>query len=323
VSHCAARRSPSVPCSPFSLAIVSAHHRERDDRGEYRVAASAFVDAYDTRIFVQRSGDPVLPAMVFIAGTAGWSGLWRSPMKEVNALGYQAIAVDMPPFGYSYPASGSYKKSDQGRRLQAVMDALHLREAIIVAHSIGAVPVMVSVFSEPRRFTALVLIDPALVLDGPQTDGRDSRLQQLLRHPWVARPVCQVLPHPWLTRALLERVISEKDRATPELVGVYQHPLTNRDSSAAIAKWLPEVLAGRGQDKSDDLNEHRALAIPVTLIWGETDTITPLSQGRHLQQLIPGSRLVVIPRAGHGPQFEEPARFAAALASALRPSMVR
>lgn len=303
----------------LTLVVLSACYRERQDRTAGHPFGGIFVSAYDTRVFVQRSGDPALPAVVFIAGTAGWSGLWQSAMKEVNDLGYQAVAVDMPPFGYSYPAPGSYEKSEQGRRLLAVMDALNLQQAIVVAHSIGAAPVMESVFSQPQRFTALVLIDPALGLDSPQTDGRDSGLQQLLRHDWIAHTVCQVLTHPWLTTSLLQRVISEKDRATPELVALYQRPLANRDSSAAIAKWLPEVIARRGHDKSDDSSAYASLKLPVTLIWGETDTITPLSQGTHLQQLLPGSHLVVIPRAGHGPQFEEPDQFAAALASALRP----
>jgi len=301
------------------LVVLSARYRERDDRAQHHPAGGIFVNAYDTRVFVQRSGDRGLPVVVFIAGTAGWSDLWHSSVREVNALGYQAVAVDMPPFGYSYPAPGSYEKSEQGRRLLAVMDALNLQKVIVVAHSIGAAPVMESVFSQPQRFAALVLIDPALGLDSPQTDGRDSHLQQLLRHIWIAQPICQVLTHPWLTPSLLRRVLSEKDRATPELVAIYRRPLSNRDSSAAISKWLPEVLAGRGHDRSDDRDAYAGLRFPVTLIWGETDTITPLSQGTHLQQLIPGSRLLVIPRAGHGPQFEEPEQFAAALASALRP----
>jgi pimeloyl-ACP methyl ester carboxylesterase len=302
----------------LTLAVLGARHREREDRTANHPAGGIFVSAYDTRVFAQRSGDPALPAVIFIGGTAAWSDLWQSSMREVNDLGYQAVAIDMPPFGYSYPAPGSYEKSEQGRRLLAVMDALKLQQAIVVAHSIGAAPVMESVFSQPQRFTALVLIDPALGLDTPRTDGRDSRLQQVLRHDWIAHPVCQVLTHPWLTTSLLRRVLSEKDRATPELVALFRRPLANRDSSAAIAKWLPEVIARRGQDRSDDPSSYASLKLPVTLIWGETDTITPLSQGTHLQQLLPGSHLVVIPRAGHGPQFEEPDQFAAALASALR-----
>lgn len=292
--------------------------RERGAREALHPEEGFFVTADDTRLFVQRRGDPHAPAVVFVAGTAGWSGLWEASMTEVVKLGYQAVAVDLPPFGYSYPApSGNYAKQEQGRRLNALLQAMDLTGATIVAHSIGAAPVMEAVFAASGRIHALVLIDPALGLDGPQTDGSDSTLQSLLRHPWVAHPVAAVLTNPWLTAPLLRRVISEKDRATPAWVRIYQRPFVLRGASAGVGQWLPEVLAARGRQRSDDLAAYARLQMPVTLIWGATDTITPIAQGIHLEHLIPGARLVVIPRAGHGPQFEEPELFAAALRDAL------
>jgi pimeloyl-ACP methyl ester carboxylesterase len=211
--------------------------RERAVRETSRPASGDFVAAYDTRIFVQRAGNPNAPAVVFIAGTGGWSGLWTVSMAQAVDLGYQAIAVDLPPFGYSYPVpSGNYSKREQGRRLIAALDTMGLNQVTIVAHSIGAAPVMEAVFSAPARFHALVLIDPALGLDGLQTDGADTALQAALRHSWIARPVCAILTNPLLTASLLRRVISEKDRATPDWVHIYQRPLNSRAASAAIAQ---------------------------------------------------------------------------------------
>ncbi|HME38388.1 MAG TPA: alpha/beta hydrolase [Steroidobacteraceae bacterium] len=298
--------------------LVTAFLRERTAREASRPASGEFVAGYDTRIFVQRAGNPHAPAVVFVAGTGGWSGLWTLSMAHAVDLGYQAIAIDMPPFGYSYPVpSGNYSKREQGRRLLAALDAMGLNQITVVAHSIGAAPVMEAVFSAPARFHALVLIDPALGLDGPQTDGADTTLQAALRHSLLARPVCAILTNPLLTSRLLQRVISEKDRATPDWVRIYQRPLNLRGASAAIAQWLPEVLAARGHAMSDDPGAYSHLEIPVTLIWGATDAITPLAQGMHLERLIPRAKLVIIPRAGHGPQFEEPELFNAALRGAL------
>lgn len=311
-----------MPCAILALLVaagmVTALRRERGDRETLRPANGEFVAAHDTRIFVQRTGNPHAPAVVFISGTAGWSGLWLASMAQVVDLGYQAVAVDMPPFGYSYPApSGNYSKREQGRRLIAVLETMGLTQVTVVAHSIGAAPVMEAVFSEPGRFHAVVLIDPALGLDGPQTDGADTTLQAVLRHPLIGRPVGAILTNPLLTAPLLRRVISEKDRATPDWVQIYQRPFGLHDASAGVGQWLPEVLAARGQERSDDLDAYAKLKIPVTLIWGATDTITPIAQGIHLEQVIPGAKLETIPRAGHGPQLEEPALFRAALRDAL------
>ncbi len=301
-----------------SAALISAMWRERGTRAALRPADGLYVFAYDTQIFIQRRGDPHAPAVLFISGTAGWSGLWQASMAQVAMLGYQAIAVDMPPFGFSVPApSGNYSKREQGRRLLAVLNALGLPQVTIVAHSIGAAPVMEAVFSAPQRFHGLVLIDPALGLDRPQTDGADTSLQAALRHPTIARPVAAILTNPLLTASLLRRVISEKDRATPDWLVIYQRPLELRGASAGVGQWLPEVIAPRGQQRSDDLELYDRLSMPVTLIWGETDTITPMTQGVHLGRLIPSARLVTIPRAGHAPQIEEPELFATALSDAL------
>jgi pimeloyl-ACP methyl ester carboxylesterase len=53
------------------------------------------------------------------------------------------------------------------------------------------------------------------------------------------------------------------------------------------------------------------------LIWGQFDNITPITQAHHLQELIPGSELVVIPNSGHVPMVEEPASFKRELVNAL------
>ena len=300
------------------FALISAAFRERGERASSSPSGSRYVEALDTRVLVQRRGSADAPAVVFVGGTGGWSGLWDRYMRRTVDLGFQAIAIDLPPFGYALPApTGDYSKATQGRRLLAAIDSLKLEHVVIVAHSIGAAPVMEAAFQAPSKIRALILIDPALGLDGPQTDGSDSTLQALLRHPWIGRPVTAILTNTHLTSTLLRRVITEKEQATPEWVRLYQQPLRLQGTSKAISEWLPEVLSRRGHAASDNLSAYATLPFPVDLIWGETDTITPLSQGKHLRQLLADSSLVVIPRAGHGPFLEEPDLFEEVLAAAL------
>jgi pimeloyl-ACP methyl ester carboxylesterase len=57
----------------------------------------------------------------------------------------------------------------------------------------------------------------------------------------------------------------------------------------------------------EDLSESaRAITVPALLIWGDRDTETPVSDGERLSRLIPGSRLAVIPGAGHFVHQERP-----------------
>jgi pimeloyl-ACP methyl ester carboxylesterase len=58
--------------------------------------------------------------------------------------------------------------------------------------------------------------------------------------------------------------------------------------------------------------------LPLDLLWGADDTITPLAQARHLQGLVPSARLRVLPGVGHIPHIEDPPAFEQALVGILR-----
>jgi pimeloyl-ACP methyl ester carboxylesterase len=60
------------------------------------------------------------------------------------------------------------------------------------------------------------------------------------------------------------------------------------------------------------------MGLPLAVIWGDRDTITPLDQGRRLASLAPGATLDVLPGVGHIPQIEDPRAFQEALLRVLR-----
>ena len=297
---------------------------QKDDRVATAPKLGAFVDAGDTRVFVQRLGDPRAPAVVFIHGTGSWSSAWQQSMQTAVKSGYQAVSIDMPPFGYSLPPiSADYTKPAQARRLLAALDSMGIEKATFVAHSFGAAPVVEALMTRPSQADALVMVAGALGLDAPITDGKDSLVQALLRYKWVSEPLsAALLSNPSFTRTLVRSFASEKDSATQYWVSLYQQPLTLRGCYQEIAKWLPELVAGRADARSDNPLAYATLPFPVTLVWGETDTVTPLSQGQHLHDLIPGSTLVTIPRAGHVPQMEEAELFQSTLAQVLRATII-
>jgi pimeloyl-ACP methyl ester carboxylesterase len=51
----------------------------------------------------------------------------------------------------------------------------------------------------------------------------------------------------------------------------------------------------------------------VLVVWGRDDTWIPVDRAERLHDLIPGSRLAVIDRAGHLIQLDQPAALTAAL----------
>ncbi|OGH53386.1 MAG: hypothetical protein A3G15_05235 [Candidatus Levybacteria bacterium RIFCSPLOWO2_12_FULL_40_10] len=45
---------------------------------------------------------------------------------------------------------------------------------------------------------------------------------------------------------------------------------------------------------------------PTLIIWGQNDTITPVSDGEKIHSLIQDSKLKIIENASHSPQFTHP-----------------
>tara|TARA_B100001113_G_scaffold299084_1_gene257356 strand:- start:122 stop:472 length:351 start_codon:yes stop_codon:yes gene_type:complete len=64
------------------------------------------------------------------------------------------------------------------------------------------------------------------------------------------------------------------------------------------------------RDSWADFNpsEVRAIATDTLLIWGEEDTVCPVSMGVWYDSLIPNATLVRLPKVGHNPQFECPGK---------------
>jgi pimeloyl-ACP methyl ester carboxylesterase len=57
---------------------------------------------------------------------------------------------------------------------------------------------------------------------------------------------------------------------------------------------------------------HR-IDVPTLIIWGANDRVFPMEYAYAYQQLIPGSKAVIIPECGHIPQAEKPAVFVSEL----------
>lgn len=268
------------------------------------------------KIYVEERGPADGPAVLLVHGTAAWSGLWRPTMQALGDAGYRAIAFDMPPFGFSERAEdGDYSRVTQAKRILALRDALEVRP-ILVAHSFGAAPGVEAVMLDPTPFAGLVVVNGAL---GVGSHDMEGSLPLPLR-PRVLRDAILSITatNPLLTRRLLAGLLYVKETATPEIATLLQRPMTRRGSTAAFGDWLPSLLVPPKDALSTRNGSYAKLSLPVELIWGEQDTVTPPEQGKTLSYLIPQATLTMMPDIGHIPQVESPKAFQDALLIALQ-----
>jgi pimeloyl-ACP methyl ester carboxylesterase len=243
--------------------------------------------------------------------------LWRETLDAAAAAGFRTVALDLPPFGHSErPSGAAYRTEDQAGRILGALDGLGLTRVHLVGHSFGGRATLLAALSAQDRVKSLVLVDPALGLDQPEVAP-----SRLVRAAMAARPVRNAVmsataTNPVLTRRFLSMMIADPAAANDARVKVLQRPLVIRGSTDAVGEWARVFLT------ASDAPLREAFAatpprMPVLLIWGSADTITPLAQGQWLSQRIPGARLTVLDGLGHIPQIESPARFNAELLSFL------
>jgi pimeloyl-ACP methyl ester carboxylesterase len=295
-----------------------AHARETRTRVDAAPSGGRFVRGGDVEVFVQELGPPAGPVVLFVHGMGAWSEIWRQTLVPTAAAGFRAVALDLPPFGYSErPASGAYGRQHQGRRILGVLDALGVERAVLVGHSFGGGPTMEAVLLAPHRVSALVLADAAIGLDA-RADGGALPAVLLRARPVRNALVAATVTNPLLTRRLLMQFVADPGAVTAARVEMLHAPLILRGATEAFGDWLVDFLTSREVTLSQQADAYRALALPTLIVWGDLDTTTPLSQGQRLAALIPGAELAVMPGVGHMPQIEDVGAFNRLLLAFLR-----
>jgi pimeloyl-ACP methyl ester carboxylesterase len=286
-----------------------ARARETRTRVEAAPKTGRFVRAADVEIFVQELGPERAPVVLFVHGMGAWSELWRSTLAATAAAGFRAVAIDLPPFGYSErPARKTYGRSDQARRILGVIDTLGMRQVTLVGHSFGGGPTMEAVLLAPDRVERLVLADAAVGVGVP--DGPPGLAPKVLAfRPLRNAIVSATVTNPRLTRRLLTQFVARSEAVTDARVAVLQAPLEVQGGTDAFGDWLLDFVTSREPVLSKQPHAYAALALPTLIIWGDKDDTTPLEQGQQLARLIAGARLSVMAGVGHMPQIEDAEQF--------------
>jgi pimeloyl-ACP methyl ester carboxylesterase len=290
---------------------LASQARETASRVDAAPASGQFVTAADVGVYVQEAGPASGVPVLLIHGLGAWSETWRPTIDALAQAGYRVIAIDLPPFGYAFrPASGDYSTEAQAKRILGVLDALKIETAVLVGHSFGARATVEAALSAPGRVRALVLVSAALALQdqtgaGPGLLVRAVLETQTLRNAFVA----SLGTNPWFTGMFLRAFTTRHAAITSQRIEVYQRPQRVTGSTEAFARWLAQFVLSDERPASRQPTRYRDLAMPSLIIWGDSDTVTPLAQGQHLASLLPDATLVTVPGIGHIPQLEDEGRF--------------
>jgi 3-oxoadipate enol-lactonase len=226
-------------------------------------------------------GEPVLMIMGLGANSLGWYRV----LPEV-AQHYRGIVFDNRGTGRSNAIDGLIKMEDLVEDALAVLEAAGEESAHIVGASMGGMIAQQLALHHPEKVRSLALCCTTPV----------SR-QGL--PPWrlIAGAVLRTFLDPrqcaWIMEPALysQRTRTENpQRIDGDMEVRMAHPTPPRTT------WL-QLLAIARHDTRERLADLAGL--PVTVIHGDEDVLIPPERGHLLHELIPGSRLALIPEAGH------------------------
>jgi 3-oxoadipate enol-lactonase len=228
------------------------------------------------------------PALVFAHGAGGNHLSWWQQVPHFRDR-YTCIVFDHRGWGLSSkPADGSKFSRD----LAALLDHLGIARASIVAQSMGGWTALRFALQSPERVERIVLCDTHGGISAPDVDGWS------LASAENAKTVPDGV-HPGLG----ERIYREQP-ALAFLYGEIDDLNFNRRE---------ETYATIRQAGTVSPEEAATLTMPVLFLYGEEDIVIPPPFLEAAARLIPGARVVSIPRAGHSAYFERPVEFNAAV----------
>jgi 3-oxoadipate enol-lactonase len=243
--------------------------------------------AYD--VWGRRDGPPVLLIQGLGMDSRGW-------VLQRMAFGrhFRCLAPDNRGVGHTGQPPRPYSLDQMARDALAVLDAEGVASAHVVGASMGGVIAQIMGVMHPERTRSLVLA-----------------CTSCRHHPWRRE-----LLQEWADTVLARGAAGLGDDGLRWLVGprlrrrfgvwlnILARILLHSDPEGFAAQ-VGAILAA-----PDELRfELRHLRVPVLVITGSQDALTPIGDAEELAEMIPYAQLVELRGAAHGLMVESPNAF--------------
>jgi pimeloyl-ACP methyl ester carboxylesterase/tetratricopeptide (TPR) repeat protein len=236
-------------------------------------------------------GDPAgIPVIMLHGYTDSWFSFSQvAPLLDNK---YRVYILDQRGHGDSDRPVGGYALQQFAADVIAFMDAMNLKQATIVGHSMGSFVAQHVAVEAPERVTKLVLVASA-------TTVRNNTVVDLQRE----------------INALSDTVTVPESFARDFQVSTIFHPL-EQDFLQAVVKeslklparvWREVMAEMLAPEASVELKK---IKTPTLILWGDKESVFPRSEQDLLVGALRNSVLKVYPDTGHALHWERPERFA-------------
>jgi pimeloyl-ACP methyl ester carboxylesterase len=251
--------------------------------GEMKVASNGI----QIRVHEHGTGNP---ALIFLHYWGGSSRTWNGVTAELSDR-YRTIASDHRGWGDSDAPPDGYAISDLADDAQGVIEALNLKDFILVGHSMGGKVAQLLASRRPAGLKGLILVAPSPASALPIPDEQIASMKSA----YDSREAASFVLDNVLTGSLLDETLREQ---------VFEDNL--RGAPQAKTGWPLVALREDFSDRVASIN------VPTLIVAGEFDKVDTIEiLRREVLPRIAHARLEIIPGVGHLLPLEAPKALAA------------
>lgn len=258
---------------------------------------SRFVNVDGVRIHCQEFGDASNPPMILIHGYTASTYVWKTAAPLLAKAGFRVLAVDLVGFGYSEkPRWFEYSITAQARQIERFMDRLGIGRAVVVGSSYGGAVAATLALDYPERVEKLVLVSSVI-----NDDLQSHPILKLASIPGVGEVITPFLADSKVfMRYRMNGTFSRANRhmITEERIESIRRPLHAADGHRSLLATSRNWRANRIEHDAHLINQ------PTLIVWGNDDTVIPVTDGHKLHDAILHSRFVILKNCGHVPHEE-------------------
>ena len=249
-------------------------------------------------------GNATQPPLLCLHGITQTAHSWDEVAADL-ASDYRVLCFDQRGHGDSdWARDGDYTRQTQAADLDAITDALGLRRFILAGMSMGGINSITFTARHAQKVRALIVVDVSPEI---QVKGVEN-IRSFIQAPdeldsfeaFVERA------HQFNPRRSLENI---RSRLTHNLKQLPNGKWTWKYDKA-LRSGERSFQASALQNLWDDVH---AIRCPTLIIKGGESDILSEEGAAKMQAAVPGSRLAVVPGAGHSVMGDNPQSFVAAV----------
>lgn len=246
-----------------------------------------------------RSGDAEIeyevlgsgPTVVLLHPFPAHRGIWM-PMAQALSVRYRCVLPDLRGHGESQPGIGPATMAKHAADIERICREEVLGKAVFAGISIGGYLLFELWRQHRERIAGLILCNTRAQAD--TEEARAARLQSVAN-------VEKRGPAEFVAKNVERLVGATTRRNRPDIAAAARAMMTEMSVAGIIA-----VQQGMAE-RPDSVETLKTINVPTLIIAGDEDQVVPLADAELMHRGIRGSRLEVIPQAGHYAAFEQPA----------------